>query len=142
VRIRSNSAPPEEIADRATTDGFTRGYLRTRPVPLRESAIPPDGPVPALPVDSGEKPEHQAEAEESFANLIPLRDFPETLYVAPALSKTRKQSWFLLNRRAPRKTPDYVPGSWTLFEGNLYSLVDPERSRLKSIIDVGGVGTV
>jgi hypothetical protein len=93
-----------------------------------------------LPHDSGEKPEHQAaEVEEGFANLIPLRHFPDTLYVAPALSKTRKQSWFLLNRRAPRKTPDYVPGAWTLFEGNLYSFADRERSRLKTIIDVGGL---
>jgi hypothetical protein len=77
--------------------------------------------------------------EESFANLIPLRHSPETLYVAPALSKTVKQSWFLLRRRAPRKSPDYVPGAWTLYEGNLYSFVDPERSRLKTIIDVGGL---
>lgn len=124
----------------ASAAAFTRGYLRTRPVPLRESPKPPDGPVPAFPHDSGEEPEHQAaEVEEGFANLIPLRHFPDTLYVAPALSKTRKQSWFLLNRRAPRKTPDYVPGAWTLFEGNLYSFVDPERSRLKTIIDVGGL---
>jgi nucleoside phosphorylase len=120
--------------------GFTRAYLRTRPVPLRESPPAPDGPTPAFPVESEEKPEHEAtQAEESFANLIPLRHFPETLYVAPALSKTQKQSWFLLNRRAPRNTSEYVPGAWALFEGNLYSLVDPEGSRLKSIIDVGGL---
>jgi nucleoside phosphorylase len=124
----------------ASAAGFTRGYLRTRPVLLRESPTLPDGQVPVLPHDSGDKPEHHSsELEESFANLIPLRHFPDTLYVAPALSKTRKQSWFLLNRRAPRKTSDYVPGAWTLFDGNLYSLVDPERSRLKTIIDVGGL---
>jgi hypothetical protein len=27
----------------------------------------------------------------------------------------------------------------TLHEGNLYSFVDPERSRLKTIIDIGGL---
>lgn len=124
----------------ASAAGFTRAYLRTRPVPLREPPKPPDGPVPALPQDSVEEPEHHAsEVEECFANLIPLRHFPDTLYVAPALSKTRKQSWFLLNQRAPRKAPDYIPGAWTLFEDNLYSFVDPERSRLKTIIDVGGL---
>jgi hypothetical protein len=33
----------------------------------------------------------------------------------------------------------YVPSAWTIHEGNLYSLVDPEVSRLKSIIDTGGL---
>jgi len=77
--------------------GFTRGYLRTRPVPLRESPKRPAGPVPPLPQESGETPSPRAAAvEESFANLIPLRHFPDTLYVAPAHCKTKKQSWFLL----------------------------------------------
>ena len=50
---------------------------------------------------------------------------PDTLYVAPALSKTRKQSWFLLNRGASDRSADYVPVAWALHEGNLYSFVDP-----------------
>jgi nucleoside phosphorylase len=125
----------------ASAAAFTRGYLRTRPVPVRQSPKPEAGPAPALhPGDSGEEPSHQAaEEEEGFANLIPLRHFPDTLYIAPALSKTRKQSWFLLNQGASGKSPDYVPGAWTLHEGNLYSFVDPERSRLKAIIDIGGL---
>jgi hypothetical protein len=90
--------------------------------------------------DSGEGPEQRAaEMEESFANLIPLRHFPDTLHIAPALCKTRKHAWFLLNRGASVKSADYVPGAWTLYEGNLYSFVDPERSRLKTIIDLGGL---
>jgi hypothetical protein len=68
-----------------------------------------------------------------------LRHFPDTLYIAPALSKTRRQSWLLLGQGAPGKSADYVPGAWTLNEGNLYSFVDPERSRLKEIIDTGGL---
>jgi nucleoside phosphorylase len=120
---------------------FTRGYLRTRPVPVRESPKPQVGLPPALHhKDSVEVPDYRTvEREEGFANLIPLRHFPETLYIAPALSKTRKQSWFLLNKGTSSKSTDYIPGAWTLYEGNLYSFVDPERSRLKKIIEVGGL---
>jgi nucleoside phosphorylase len=122
----------------ASAAAFTRAYLQTRPVPIRESEGPMVVPVPH---DSPrEEPEHRAaELEEGFANLIPLRHFPDTLYIAPATSKTRKQSWFLLNKGASDKSADYIPGAWTVYEGNLYSFVDPERSRLKKIIDVGGL---
>ena len=125
----------------ASAAAFTRGYLRTRPVSVRQSPKPEAGPAPALcRGDSGEEPDHQAaEVEEGFANLIPLRHFPDTLYIAPTLSKTRQQSWVLLNQGASGKSSDRVPGAWTLREGNLYSFVDPERSRLKTIIDVGGL---
>jgi nucleoside phosphorylase len=120
----------------ASAAAFTRAYLRTRPVPLRET--PQTGSAPALPSGSEVDTDHQeARVEESFANLIPLQHFPDTIYVAPALTKTRKQAWAQLKRRAPRKSPDYVSGSWTLHDGNLYSLVDPEESRLKTIIDLG-----
>ena len=125
----------------ASAAAFTRGYLRTRPVPLREPPKAEGGTVPALRHDrSGELLDHRsAEVEEGFANLIPLRHFPDTLYVAPALSKTKKQSWFLLRHGTSGKSAEYVPGAWALYEGNLYSFVDPERSRLKTIIDVGGL---
>jgi nucleoside phosphorylase len=117
---------------------FTRGYLRTQPVPVRE--LPEGSLTPALSRGDSGEPDHQTvETEEGFANLVPLRRFPDTLYVAPALSTTRKQSWFLLNQGASDRAADYVPGAWTLHEGNLYSFVDPERSRLKTIIDTGGL---
>jgi len=122
----------------ASAAAFTRAYLQTRPVPVRESEKPTVVPVPRD--TSSEEPEQRAaEQDESFANLIPLRHFPDTLYIAPATSKTRKQSWFLLKESASDKPADYVPGAWTVYEGNLYSFVDPERSRLKKIIDVGGL---
>lgn len=123
----------------ASAAAFTRGYLRTQPVPVSQSK---SGAIPASALRRGkssEDSEHQEVKEEGFANLIPLRHFPDTLYIAPALSKTRQQSWLLLNQGAPDKSNEYVPGAWTLYEGNLYSLVDPERSRLKTIIDLGGL---
>jgi nucleoside phosphorylase len=124
----------------ASAAAFTRGYLRTRPVPVRESPNPEAGSAHALHRgDSGEEPNQAAEAEEGFTNLLLLRHFPDAMYIAPALSKTRKQSWHLLSQSASGKSADYVPGAWTLHEGNLYSFVDPERSRLKTIIDIGGL---
>jgi hypothetical protein len=93
-------------------------------------------------VHDGSEEEHglqPAKLEESFANLIPLRHFPDILYVAPTESKTQKQAWFLLNQGVSRKSAEHVPGAWTIYENNLYSFVDPERSRLKRIIDAGGL---
>jgi nucleoside phosphorylase len=125
----------------ASAAAFTRGYLRTGPVPATDSPEPEVGTAPALRRGSSyEEPDYEAtEEEEGFSNLAPLRLFPETLYVAPALSKSKKQSWLLLNQDTSGKSAAYVPGAWTLYEGNLYSFVDPERSRLKSIIDIGGL---
>jgi nucleoside phosphorylase len=122
----------------ASAAAFTRAYLQTRPVPIRESETPIVVPVPHDTPREG--PEHlAAELEESFANLTPLRHFPDTLYIAPATSKTRKQSWFLLNKGVSDKSAVRISGAWTIYERNLYSFVDPERSRLKEIIDVGGL---
>ena len=125
----------------ASAAAFARAYLRTRPVPPQEPPEPQAGPVPALHREnSEERTDHLAAGlEEGFANLIPLRHFPDTLYVAPALTASRKQAWFLLNKDTSRKSVDYVPGAWTLYEGNLYSLVDPEQSRLKTIVELGGL---
>ena len=124
----------------AAAAAFARGYLRTQPVQVRESPELTSA-VTVLPRESAEggPDPRTADLEEGFANLIPLRLFPDSLYVAPALSKTIKQSWFLINKGVPAKSTDRVSGAWTLHENNLYSLVDPELSRLKRIIEIGGL---
>jgi len=124
----------------AAAAAFARGYLRTQPVPLRQSPELASA-VTVLPRENAEggPDPRTADLEEGFANLIPLRLFPDSLYVAPALSKTIKQSWFLINKGVPAKSTDRVSGAWTLHENNLYSLVDPELSRLKRIIEIGGL---
>lgn len=123
----------------ASAAAFTRAYLRTQPVPIRQSKPETDLASALSGSDFAEEASHKGtEEEEGFSNLIPLRHFPEKLYVAPALSKTKKQSWALLNQDADKFT-DRVTGAWTLYEGNLYSFVDPERSRLKRITDLGGL---
>src|SRR5215469_10320300 len=119
----------------ASAAAFTRAYLRTRPVEARES-LEAVGRAQVV-NDEGEAEAQSGEMEEGFGNLIPLRYFPDTLYVARALKKSRKQAWGFLNEGDPGKSADRVPGAWTIYEGNLYSLVDPERSRLKTIIETG-----
>lgn len=121
----------------ASAAAFTRGYLRTRPVPVREP-LPETVVVPASQRDDSGDPSYyqRGEEEEGFANLIPVRQFPDTLYLAPALCSTRKESWSLLNNIA---SGDYVSGAWTLHERHLYSFVDPKNSSLRAIADIGGL---
>jgi nucleoside phosphorylase len=123
----------------ASAAAFTRAYLRTQPIAVRhaqEDDAQETSPQLGVPGDQADQ--QSGEDEEGFSNLAMLRHFPEILYVAPALIPTRKQSWHLLNQNSG-KGADRVPGAWTLHEGNLYSFVDPERSQLKKIIDVGGL---
>ncbi len=125
----------------AVAAAFTCAYLRTRPVELPEPEKP-TATTPARPstrkISEGSQ-ELAPLLEEAFANLIPLRHFPKTLYVGPALCKTAKQGWFLLRKGLSRKAPPYVPGAWSLYENNVYSFADPEHSRLRRIVDLGGV---
>lgn len=119
---------------------FTRAYLRTGPIVVRESSKSQIGPVPLLHTDEAKGVEQgEAKTEESFANLIPLRHFPDILYIAPTEGRTRKHAWSLLNEGASVKSAQRVPGAWLVYENNLYSLIDPEQSRLREIIDLGGL---
>ena len=77
--------------------------------------------------------------EESFANLLLLRHFPEMLYVAPAHGSSRRSIRALLSQGSPASSNDHIPNAWTVHENMLYSLVDPERSRLKNVIDAGAM---
>jgi nucleoside phosphorylase len=119
---------------------FARGYLRTQPVPPGNYASDGAGHAPT---DSSRATiadqEIRDAQEEGFANLIQLRQFPDTLYVAPALRHTRQGAWAALKQSGSGQPGDYVPGAWTIYEDNLCSLVDPELSRLKSVVDVGGI---
>lgn len=115
---------------------FAAAYLRTGPV---ESKTPKTGGVSAdRGQDEGEGPQ-EGDIEESFANLLQLRHFPETLYVAPALSHTRKAIWAQLAPPTSGKPGDYVSSAWTVHEDMFYSFVDPTRSRLRNVVDVGAL---
>jgi nucleoside phosphorylase len=114
----------------AAAANFVRGYLRTTPVPIATNED-----HAALNVSVGAA-DRAVDEEEAFANLLPLRHFPERLYVGPALCRSMKHGWSILRRPG---APQHISGAWTLYEGNVYSFEDPERSSLRSIVDVGGL---
>ncbi|TCU74886.1 phosphorylase superfamily protein [Bradyrhizobium sp. R2.2-H] len=120
---------------------FARGYLRTQPVSPGGGAEPSDGGDTSGVAPQGVVADQvgQDAQEEGFPNLILLRRFPETLFVAPSLRNTRQAVWAALNEDASGQPAEYVPNAWTIHEGNFYSLVDPELSRLGTVIDVGGI---
>lgn len=105
---------------------FARAYLRTTPVePLK---IDPSAVVVSSNASGDEA------REEAFANLLPLRHFPDRLYVSPAMCRSFKHAWEILRRPGA----DQRVSPWTLYEGNVYSFDDPERCALRQIADVGG----
>ena len=116
---------------------FARAYLRTRPVEPARSATSPDA------VDGGARATSsgvttQPQFDEAFTNLLPLPTFPETIFVATAKCKSIKDGWRLL-RSGKGATSASIPGAWILHEKNLYSLTDPEQSRLGLLVEIGTI---
>jgi hypothetical protein len=118
----------------ASAASFAAAYLRTTPVqPFEKSkSVIADS---ARDADSSQG-EQLSETEEAFSNLLPLRHLPEDLFIAPALCTSMKDGWSKIRKGNPDQ---YVPGSWTLYENNIYSFTDPEASKLRRIVDVGGI---
>jgi nucleoside phosphorylase len=118
----------------AAAASFTRAYLRTTP-------IPPSPKTTAQNSSSGKTPAaaQDAAVQEAFSNLLPLRHFPERIFIAPAMVGTEAAGWAKINSVAKSKTSPRVPGTWCIFEKNIYSFLDPELSRLRNIVDVGGI---
>ena len=115
---------------------FAAAYLRTAPIEGKSSKA---SDTPTSREKSHEEGAQEGDIEESFANLLELRHFPETLYVAPALSHSRKAIWAQISPPSSVKPEDYISSAWTLHEGMLYSFVDPTRSRLRSAVDIGAL---
>jgi nucleoside phosphorylase len=122
----------------ASAAAFARAYLRTQPVPLREPHTE-SASKPALERAEDGSADRTTDVEEGFANLIPLRHYPDSLYVSPTQMKTIKQAWFHLRKGTSHKSSEHISGAWSIYENYLYSLVDPERSRIRAIIEVGSV---
>ena len=131
VGLRRNDAWTKYAC--ASAAAFARAYLKTYPVPLRESSIYDSESLGDGRAHVG-TPTAVSKVEEAFSNLLPLRYFPTTLYIAPALCKSIKQAWFKMRgRKTDSRKEEHVPGSWTLFERNVYSFTDPEASRMPGI---------
>ncbi len=115
---------------------FAAAYLRTGPI---EGKSPKAFGGSTGRGNDDEEGAQEGDIEESFANLLQLRHFPETLYVAPALSHTRKAIWAPLSPPSSFKPGDYISSAWTVHEDMFYSFVDPTRSRLRNVVDVGAL---
>jgi nucleoside phosphorylase len=114
----------------ASAAQFARAYLRTTPVP------PSAAPVASESLVDLDSDTTDGEAEEAFTNLLPLRHFPESLFVSPALCKSLRDGWAILRRLDGSQQ---ISGAWTIHEGNIYSVVNLENSALRHIVDVGGI---
>ena len=126
----------------SATAAFAAAYLRTQPVEIKQLAAGDGKGSKSTNVD---ETDFAGAIEESFANIILLRHFPETLYVAPAHANTRAALWALLNENAPPKGKEkgkgneFIPNAWTVHDKMFYGFVDPERSRLRTVVDVGAL---
>lgn len=121
----------------ASAAAFTRAYLRTQPVP--PSALQPArsleretrraATLVGLP---GGMP--SALPESLYSNLLPLRGYPSTLYVAPATCASQNEAWAKLldGQRG-------VPNAWAIHEKMLYSFVDSSMGALSRIADAGAI---
>ena len=126
----------------ASAAAFTRGYLRTRPIDIRQPPESDAGSRSTMrPKSSVEvSPPLEFADEEGFANLAPLRDFPAILYVAPAVSTSRKRSWELLNQGGSRRVQKDARRARGRCMKEIYiPSLTRRRSSLSTIIDAGGL---
>lgn len=114
----------------ASAAAFTRAFLRTRPVRLRNS--PPTVGSAREKAAAGAATA-QSRVDTLVANVAPLVDFPKTLYISPATCASYKQAW----ARLLTGEKGHIAHSWVLHEDNLYSFLDPSTSRLSRIADAG-----
>ena len=108
--------------DRRTQRFSTRSYDD-----LLDAARPPGRAVVRSPA-----PQHEL----VYSNLIPLRAFPKTLYIAPAVCTSYKDARTLLQEGAV-----YPPRCWLLHEKNYVGFADPNDEPLRRIVDTGSIET-
>jgi hypothetical protein len=125
----------------ASAAAFARAYLRTRPVEVRSptESTGDKGSVAVTPVI-----EEEDGRGEAYATLLPLSSSPERLFVGPAKCTSMKDGWRQLleqgNKKKKSKPADpYIPNAWLLYEGNVYTLADPEKSPIGKIVELGAV---
>lgn len=118
---------------------FAAAYLRTAPVSIKQIPTNSDGAKATRKVGRKNIEVNGKKDDEAFANLLPLRSFPKTMYVAPATVSSRKAAFEHIVPGGFRKTTERISGAWTIHDKTMYSLVDPRRSSLKNVIDSGAV---
>lgn len=111
---------------------FTRAYLKTRPIDLRETT-PTATPTLNTVEPDGEKP---VEFDVLYSNLVPVTAYPPRIYSAPATVSTYGQAWAALRKTRSKAR---IPASWILHNNMIHSFTDPEESRLETIVDTGAI---
>lgn len=119
----------------ASAAAFARAYLRTKPVPPRAAGVGAASPLSDEPDAENELSPATAAPDVLYANLLPLRRVPDSVYVAPAMCDSIRQCWAILRKGADGP----ISEAWQLHNKNVYSLVDPSTSRLALIADTGAV---
>lgn len=115
----------------ASAAAFARGYLRTRPVPVKPTA---EASIGAALTKKGPT------ADTLYANLIPLLAYPARVYIGPATAPTYERAWDALLARAKGKAnKEHVSRAWILHNKLIYSFEDPEQSELSRVVDTAGV---
>jgi hypothetical protein len=74
-------------------------------------------------------------AETLYSNLVPLRDYPYTVYVARALVSSYREAW----ARLKEVTDRVVTPAWTLDAKEMFSFVDPSSGPLARLVDPASV---
>jgi hypothetical protein len=73
-------------------------------------------------------------ADYIYSNLLPLRSYPRTIFVAPVTCNGYPDARAML-----RESAVYAPHCWLLHEGNYLGFADPEDEPLRRVVDVGAI---
>lgn len=123
----------------ASAAAFAAAYLKTQPVEIKPKEVELSTAAIASDGDDVETECLRDGFEESFANLIELRSFPATLYLAPTTIANKKNIWDKINKTTVPGTNDRAANTWTLHENMIYSFTDPRDCQLKTVIDTGAI---
>jgi hypothetical protein len=106
--------------DRRTQRFTARSYDE-----LLDAARPPNRAIARSPAPA---------AEVLYSNLLPLRSYPNTVYIAPATCKGYRDVYSTL-----RTATVYAPHCWLLHEGNYLGFADPADEPLCRFVDAGAI---
>jgi nucleoside phosphorylase len=119
----------------ASAAAFARAYLRTKPIRPRSPSSGTTSPISEDPSSEKGQSSKTGRIDVLYANILPLRQFPKTIYVAPAKYGSFRECWAVLRKGAE----GHVSEAWELHNKNVFSFVDPSTSRLSLIADIGAV---
>ncbi len=110
----------------ASAAAFTKAFLRTRPIEPRTLRSQEVAETSATKVHAD-----APRLDTLFLNMARVREYPQTIYVAPTDLATGKQVW----GRMRDGTTGHITNAWVLHSKCIYSFDDPSRGPLSKVID-------